>query len=191
MVYDYLIMLKKQDYKLPDQVSQLLYVFALLAFGFFYYQFQLSGIVYIVIGVAIILAWAWTLRKKAKKGEAFFRLGLLMAAVGWVVGPERNIWMGMLYAVAGLLEKQVKFPKEIGFSKEEISFNTLPRKVIGWNDVTNVLIKDSLITIDQRNNKLFQKEIEGFVTKDIEKEFNEFAAENILKAESITTGSTN
>jgi hypothetical protein len=183
MVYDYLITLKKPNYKLPDQVSQLLYVFALLAFGFFYYQFQRSGIVYIVIAVAILLAWAWTLRKKAKKGEAFFRLGLLIAAVGWVVGPERNIWMGLLYAVAGLLEKQVKFPKEIGFSPDEISFNTLPRKVISWRDVTNVLIKDSLITIDQKNNKLFQKEIEGFVTKDIEKEFNEFAAENILKAE--------
>jgi len=182
MVYDYLITLKKPDYAPADRISQLLYIFALLAFGYFYYLFPKSGIVYLVIGAGILLAWAWILRKKIKKGEAFFRLGLLIAAVGWVIGPEINIWMGILYAVAGILEKQVKFPQEIGFSQEEISFNTLPRKVLRWSEVTNVLIKDSFITIDQKNNKLFQKEIEGYVTKDIECEFNEFAAKNIQKA---------
>jgi len=182
MVYDYLITLKKPNYRLADQVSQLLYIFALLAFGFFYYNFPKSGIVYLVIGAAILLAWAWTLRKKGKKGEAFFRLGLLIAAVGWVIGPERNIWMGILYALAGILEKQVKFPQEIGFSPEEISFNTLPRKVIKWNEVTNVLIKDSMITVDQKNNKIFQKEIEGYVTDEIETEFNAFARQSIEAA---------
>jgi hypothetical protein len=81
--------------------------------------------------------------------------------------------------VAGIIEKQVKFSQEIGFSPEEISINTVPRKVIKWNEVSNVLIKDSMITIDQKNNKLMQKEIEGYVTKDIENEFNEFALKQI------------
>ena len=82
--------------------------------------------------------------------------------------------MAILYAIAGLLEKQVKFPQEIGFSENEISFNTFPRKVLKWNELNNTLIKDGLITIDLKNNKLFQKEIEGYVTADIEKEFNDF-----------------
>jgi hypothetical protein len=179
MVYNYLITLKKPDYRLADQVSQLLYIFALLAFGYFYYLFPKSGIVYLVIGTAILFVWVLTLRKKSKKGEAFFRLGLLLAAIGWIIGPERNIWMAVLYAVAGIIEKQVKFSQEIGFSPEEISINTVPRKVIKWNEVSNVLIKDSMITIDQKNNKLMQKEIEGYVTKDIENEFNEFALKQI------------
>ena len=166
---------------MADQVSQLLYVFALLAFGYFYYQYPKKGIPYLVVDAVILIIWALTIRRKAKKGEAFFRLGLLVAAVGWVIGPVMNIWMGVLYAVAGLLEKQVKFPQEIGFSTEEISFNSLPRKVLKWSEVTNVLIKDSLITIDQKNNKLFQKEIEGYVTNDIEREFNEFALKQMQK----------
>lgn len=176
MVYDYLITLKKPDYRLVDQVSQLMYVFALLAFGFFYYHHLKNGTVYLFIGAAILLAWAYTLVRKRKKGEALFRLGLFIAALGWVLGPERNVWMAVLYAVAGLLEKQVKFPAEIGFSEKEISFNSLPRKVLHWNEVKNVVIKDGLITIDQKNNKLTQKEIEGYVTKDIEQEFNDFAS---------------
>jgi hypothetical protein len=182
MVYDYLITLKKRDYSIADQISQLMYVFSLITFGYFYYYHPKSGVVYIYIGVGILLCWAYSLIKKRKKGEAFFRLGLFLCAIGWVLGPERNIWMAILYAVAGLIEKQVKFPAEIGFSKEEISFNSLPRKVLHWNEIKNVIIKDGLITIDQKNNKLTQEEIEGYVTQDIEKEFNDFASRCISEA---------
>lgn len=165
-----------------DQVSQIMYVFALIAFGVFYYYHPRTGIVYLFVDAAILLAWAFVLNKRRRKGEAFFRLGLLIAAVGWIIGPARNIWMAILYALAGILEKQVKFPKEIGFSKDEISFNSLPRKVVRWNEVSNVLIKDGIITIDQKNNHIYQKEIEGYVTAEIEKEFNNFASQCIVAA---------
>ncbi|MDQ6812838.1 MAG: hypothetical protein M3040_03740 [Bacteroidota bacterium] len=181
MVYDYLITLKKQDYKMADQISQLMYVFALVTFGYFYYYHFKTGVVYLIIAAAVLLFWAYTLIKKSKKGEAFFRLGLFVCGLGWVLGPQRNVWMAVLYVVAGLLEKQVKFPAEIGFSENEISFNSLPRKVLHWNDIKNVIIKDGLITIDQHNNKLYQKEIEGYVTADVEKEFNDFAKRQITQ----------
>src|SRR5690349_18294908 len=126
MVYDYLVTLKKSDYRFVDQVSQIMYLFALIMFSYFYYQHPKTGIVYLAIGAAILLAWAYTVYKKQKKGKAFFRTGLFIAALGWVLGPERSVWMAVLYALAGLLEKQVKFPAEIGFTEKEISFNTLP-----------------------------------------------------------------
>lgn len=185
MVYDYLITLKKKDYSLADQVSQLLYVFALLAFGFFYYHHLKTGVVYPFTGAGIVLHWIYSIIKRRKKGETFFRLGLFICALGWVLGPERNIWMAVLYTVAGLLEKQVKFPAEIGFSETEISFNSLPRKVLQWSEIKNVVIKDGLITIDQKNNKLTQKEIEGYVTGDIEKEFNDFCKKNIVATDTM------
>lgn len=174
MVYDFLITLKKPDYRVVDQVSQFMYLFALVIFGYYYYRYPKSGAAYLYFGAGIILCWIYTILIKRKNGHAFFRLGLLIGAVGWFIGPQRNIWMGILYALAGLMEKQVKFPREIGFSENEISFNTLPRKVLQWNEVNNALIKDNLLTIDQKNNNLFQKEIEGYVTADIEKEFNDF-----------------
>lgn len=164
---------------MADQVSQLMYIFSLVTFGFFYYYYPKSGAVYLYIGAGILLSWIYTIIKKRRKGEAFFRLGLFLCALGWLLGPERNVWMAILYAVAGLVEKQIKFPAEIGFSNDEISFNTLPRKVLSWSEIKNVVIKDGLITIDQKNNKLTQKEIEGYVTADIENEFNEFCQKRI------------
>jgi len=174
MVYDFLITLKKPDYRVVDQVSQLMNVFALLIFGFYYYHYPKSGAAYLYFGAGIILAWIYVVIRKRNNDQVYFRLGLFIAAVGWFIGPKRNILMAALYAVAGLLEKQVKFPQEIGFSETEISFNTFPRKILTWNEIDNVVIKDGLITIDQKNNKLFQKEIEGYVTADIENEFNDF-----------------
>ncbi len=179
MVYDYLITLKKPDYRLVDQVSQFMYLFALVVFGFYYYRFPKSGGAYLYFGAGILLTWIYAFVKKRMKGQASFRLGLLIGAAGWLVGPQTNILMGILYALAGLLEKQVKFPKEIGFSENEISFNTFPRKVLQWNEINNALIKDGLITIDLKNNKLFQKEIDGFVSADVEKEFNDFCKQHI------------
>lgn len=175
MTYDYLITLKKPGYRFVDQVSQLLYIFSLLAFGYFCWKLPETGFVYPAFFISIILCWIYTILKKRRDGQAFFRLGLLVAAAGWFLGPERNIWMGILYALAGILEKQVKFPQEIGFSEKEIYFNTFPKKVLQWSEVSNVVIKDGLLTIDQKNNKLFQKEIEGQVSADIENEFNTFS----------------
>lgn len=174
MVYDFLITLRKQDSGTVDRVSQIMNVFALLVFGYYYYNHPKSGAAYLYFGLGIILAWLYAIIKKSSKGEAYFRLGLLIAAVGWFIGPQKNILMGILYALAGLLEKQVKFPEEIGFSTNQVSFNTFPKRVLKWNEISNALIKDGLITIDQKNNKIFQKEIEGYVTIEIEKEFNEF-----------------
>lgn len=179
MVYDYLITLKKPDYRPIDQVSQFMYLFALVVFGYYYYHFPKSGAAYLYFGAGILLAWIYAIVKKRMKGHAFFRFGLLIGAAGWLVGSQTNILMGILYAIAGLLEKQVKFPKEIGFSESEISFNTFPRKVLQWNEINNALIKDGLITIDLKNNNLFQKEIDGHVSADIEKEFNDFCKQHI------------
>ncbi len=185
MVYDFLITLKKPDYGIVDQVSQLMYILALLVFGLYYYHYPKSGAAYLYFGAAIIILWIYAIIKKRKNGIAFFRLGLFTGAAAWFLGPQRNIWMGILYAVAGLLEKQVKFPQEIGFSEDEISFNRFSDKILKWDEVNNVLIKDGLITIDQKNNKLFQKEIDGYVTASIEKEFNDFCRRCINEGNDI------
>jgi hypothetical protein len=179
MVYDYLITIKKPDSGFPDLVSQLMYILALLAFGYFYYNYPKSGTLYLVVAVLIIACWAYALIKKRKTGQALFRLGLLFAAAGWLTGPERNTWMGLLYGLAAIIEKQVKFPLEVGFAQKEVSLNTLPKKVLHWNEINNAVIKDGFLTIDQKNNKLFQKEIEGDVSADIETEFNEFCRHQI------------
>ena len=174
MLCDYLITTKKNDLRFVDHVSILMYVFAVAVFIYYYYNAPVAGMLYLIVVISIVITLIFTLYKKRKKGEAFFRLGLLIAACGWFLGSQPNILMGVLYVLAALLEKQVKFPQEICLNKEGITFNTFPKKHLTWTEVVNVVMKDGLITIDQRNNKLYQKEVEGDVTPADEAEFNTY-----------------
>jgi hypothetical protein len=107
----------------------------------------------------------------------------LIAATAWYFIPNGG-WLTLIYLVAALLEKQVKFPQEIAFGKEEIVFNSFPKKYYLWDELNNVIIKDGIITVDFKTNKLIQKEIQSGSTLQDEQDFNEFC-QNRLKA--VTT----
>jgi hypothetical protein len=59
--------------------------------------------------------------------------------------------------------------------------NTFPKKLYPWAEINNMLIKDDYITIDFKNNKLIQKQINEPVTEAIQNEFNAFCAEQLAK----------
>jgi hypothetical protein len=55
------------------------------------------------------------------------------------------------------------------------------KKLYPWAEINNMLIKDDYITIDFKNNKLIQKQINEPVTETIKNEFNAFCAEHLAK----------
>ena len=83
--------------------------------------------------------------------------------------------------IAALFERQVKFPYEIAVDPAGILINTFPKKFYPWAEINNMLIKDDYITIDFKNNKLIQKQINEPVTETIKNEFNAFCAEHLAK----------
>jgi hypothetical protein len=63
------------------------------------------------------------------------------------------------------------------FDPSAIKQKNFPWKKYQWSKLSNVILKDNLLTIDFKNNKLIQAEI---TNDDInEKEFNEFAKEQL------------
>ena len=92
---------------------------------------------------------------------------------------QNGKWIGLIFLVAAILEKQAKFPQEIAFDNDEIVFNTFPKKQYSWTDFNNIIIKDGIITIDFKNNKLLQKEIQSGSTAQDEQDFNEFCTNRL------------
>jgi hypothetical protein len=140
---------------------------------------------YTIVCVLISAFWIYLIAQKRKNGLVYFRIPLLLSAMGWLIHPYRQIALAVLYAIAGLIEKQVKFPEEIGFSEESIVFNSFPKKTYSWSDVKNVIIKDNLITVDFNNNKLIQKEIDEEVSSHVEVEFNEYCRTQLAKTQAV------
>ena len=55
------------------------------------------------------------------------------------------------------------------------------QKEVNWDEVNNVILKDGLLTIDFKNNKLFQHIILNSDEDISEKEFNDFCKHQMNK----------
>jgi hypothetical protein len=62
----------------------------------------------------------------------------------------------------------------------EITFFSFPVRRIEWNELQNLILKDGILTIDFKNNKLLQNEIEENASLN-EKDFNEFCRQQLNK----------
>jgi hypothetical protein len=51
---------------------------------------------------------------------------------------------------------------------------TFARKVIGWNELNNVILRDDLLTIDFKNNRILQLEVLDDPGKDAREALNGF-----------------
>ena len=58
--------------------------------------------------------------------------------------------------LAGISEKYLAKNIEIGFSDSEIVKKGLNSKKYKWSEFNNILIKDDLLTMDFKNNSVFQ-----------------------------------
>lgn len=176
--YDYIIVLKKKSYARVDAISQLMLLLSLIAFIGTAIQYPSTSVTALVFSLAILGWWLFCYLQKQRGVQPFYRLALLFAATGWYF-QKNGLWISLIYLIAAMLEKQVKFPEEIAFDEEEIVLNSFPKKRFTWNELNNVVLKDGLLTIDFKNNKLLQKELESEAGKQVEQEFNKFAEEKL------------
>ncbi len=187
--YNYVITIKEPDYKKANAIT---FLMLLLAVAFFVYvavhqwatKYHNAAILYLVIAAFILLWSVYTFVSSQQKNKvAYYRLALFAAAIGWFAEPISNYWMTGLFVIAALLERQVKFPQEIGVDERGITFNTLPQKEYEWKDIKNVLLKEGILTVDYKNNKLFQHEIESDVNPALEREFNQYCTTKLATAQ--------
>ncbi len=179
--YDYIIVLKRPNYIWVDLVSRLMLMFSIAVLV---YSLSAGGVKnwYGIAFLALVLgeaAWWFISYRKAKNGGiAFYRLGLLLAAIGWIL-LKAPVWIIAPYIIAVLIEKQVKFPQEMAFDDDGLVINSFPKQSFSWKELNNAVLKDGILTIDFKSNKLIQKPIESLASVAIEQEFNEFCKERL------------
>jgi len=159
MQYQYVVILKKDGDRAVDNLS------ALLCFGsaviFLLTQLRSSRLWYYPGAFSILLAggliYNLFIRGRRRKPVRYKYL-LMLAALGWF-GMPGVPWVGILFLGLAFLEHQTKRPLEIGFDPDRVVINTLIRRRHDWSVFNNVLLKDGLLTLDFKNNRLFQKEV--------------------------------
>jgi signal transduction histidine kinase len=174
--FDFIVSLQRPDFKKYDTISFLLLIAAIFIFLFFFFVDNYFWL-YIVSILVIIGQMIYNFYDRKKGQYLDHRISFLVACVTFFFIPSNNfivIVIALLYAVLALLERQIKFPEEVGINKSGITINTFFKKHYDWSFIDNIILKDGLLTIDYKNNKIFQKEMEEAITPVLEKEFNEF-----------------
>ena len=84
-----------------------------------------------------------------------------------IYGAGILIILLLFYAV---IRKELK----VVVNSSTILYPSFPEKKIDWNSVSNLILKDGLLTIDMKNNRIIQQYIDDVKTRVNEQEFNEF-----------------
>lgn len=136
---------------------------------------KVSVLVCALLFALFIFRDIYLLRKK----NALQSLGLVILilgfrwyqyALGW--GFAINVLLWFLYLVS-------RRPLVIAVTAEVIRYPSFPVKKIAWNEVSNLVLKADILTIDLKNNKIYQhfiKDADQIVSEEI---FNEFCRKQL------------
>jgi hypothetical protein len=196
MRYKYVVILKNDRERATDAISALLCLFSAGMFLHSSYRhippnylgISLAAILLIGLAVNLILAR----RRKPKQGyrsapPVRYRYWLLLSAVGWLA-LTTTPWFGAFFILFSVLEYQSKRSLEIGFNDDRIVINNIVRQWHDWSALNNVILKDGLLTLDFKNNRLLQKEVADDDEEDDadEEEFNAFCRGRLLASTQVS-----
>lgn len=98
-------------------------------------------------------------------------IGILFASICWIFeGLTLVGFLNMLFAFMGL--KTIR-KLEIVFNEIGVVYPSFPKKIFQWTEVEQVVLKDGMLTIDLKNNKLIQFVISNKENNLDEAQFNE------------------
>ena len=167
---------KETSYK---RISILLLVLNLVGLLFITYlkDFKSWG-PFIMAAIAIFSAFiSFYFKNKNERPTltgVFFVLSLAWILAGyWVAGLLNALFM-ILHTAA--LQKPV-----VSINESRVIYPSFPKKKIDWQELSNLIIKDGLLTIDFKNNRIIQQHIADISSTIDEKEFNDFCRQQLNK----------
>lgn len=146
--------------------------FIYLLFDSSLWKIGVAGIVIILLYSAYRLLNSKTSSQKIFYGEGiFFLLSMLFIITYWW-------WLFLLEMIVSIFCTFLFQKRSVYFTPYVIEHRGRPYKRYNWTDLDNVVLKDKMLTLDFKNNKLLQGEIETPVD---EPAFNTFAKQQLNK----------
>ena len=197
MIYKYSVTLRNTSSRYVDRISiwLLLISIAILLREQLTYTNKIQFVLLAcVLFIAVVGTRNFLLQKRHPALVVFYRLPLYAAAFGtlfsvvnspvpWTYLPVQA-WLSVPLFLLGLFERQAKMPLEIGFTDDVVVINTLFRRYYRWTDFNNVILKDDILTLDFKNNRLLQRETVDEDGEAGEDEFNDYCRQRLAKAHS-------
>ena len=175
IVYDYVVVLRNDHIQFIEKTGWLLTFLIIMLLVFSIYTTANSTLLYVSLIITLSLFISNWIEKRKKKNIVFKPI-LITGGLGLSIASSLPVIIGILIIISGLIEKIILQKREFGFSKNIIQENGLFGKKINWGDLNRVILKDDILTIDYKNNKLIQVYTDNEDDDDYEVESDEFNA---------------
>jgi hypothetical protein len=181
----YTFILKNEKSKNYRAISQLLIFFNLSGFVFLFINSEerisknfwllFSVLATAVFTLFIVIEWV----SKKPMPDFWHRSIFGYCALAWLI--EGYWWLSILFAAVVLLDFLARKKLVVTISDKKIIIPSIPKKEVEWGKLNNLILKDDLLTIDFKNNKLFQHLILNSDWEVDEKEFNDFCKSKLTQ----------
>ena len=125
--------------------------------------------------LSLYLGWYF---KRPKEKQTLYA-PFLFFSLAWFATPY--LWLGFANLIFQILDAVSRRKLTVFFSENKILYPSVFNKNIDWAAINNIILKDGMLTIDLKNNKLIQQYIDESNTAINEKEFNDFCKSRLTR----------
>lgn len=167
------VILKNDKIKSYRHIALIILLLNLAVFIFmlFYdeYRYEAASAI-LLVGIYVFMRLYFI--KKYKQGNYLDQIIMFVLAGCWL--GLQNYFLVTAMVILGILYHLTLQKIQFVFTPEKVTRFTFPGKEYDWNLFNNVILKDNILTLDFKNDKLIQAEIENQKTIN-EQQFNSFA----------------
>ncbi len=136
--------------------------------------------IYILLGFYVLIVTGYYFsRKRSKAFDTFSLIMALLYANFWL--KHVGFFALMIFVLVYLFVMIVQGKKTtVAFSEQGVHVTRIFKTIIySWVQTDNVIVKDNLLTIDLKSNKIIQAEIVENIAKEEEINFNRYSADQL------------
>lgn len=137
--------------------------------------------IYIILPAIVVLFLHYRhLKTGVKKNN--FDFPFLILTFPWIF--LKLFWVAAIVFLISVLHGIAIRNLIVYVTVDKITYPSFPKRTILWNELSHIILKDGLLTIDFKNNKIIQQLIEKTEHPVNEKEFNDFCNKQLRAAAS-------
>lgn len=176
----YSFLLKNTNLRLYNRIA---YIISFLNFLFFiylaYFAESISGsgkIKAYVFVLVLIFCFEWLYKKFYPGMQYYFTLNYTFLIIGWAF-IYTSAGMVILHLLLAALDILIRQNILLGITNDAIiQQQGILKKKYNWDEFSNIIMKDGLLTLDFKNNKIRYYDIDEQVN---ETEFNHFCRQRL------------
>lgn len=173
---------KEKSYSRISWIIVVLNVISLLLIAMADYKNTKGPALIILLSCLFIIALASSatfIKIGSKYGKMSLTGAMFWLSIPWLATEHKWVFIvDILFVILNIISARKLI---VTIKNDNIIFPSFPKKTIQWQQLNNLILKDDLLTIDFKNNKLIQQKISEASSTIDEKEFNEFCCQQLNK----------